>query len=242
MLAKENGFLFGHDSVQALIMAVIRHGGDFAYPVRDAHGVNRFQPAQMDQGPVVIAGAVADAMAAPVEACKRDEQEIRIDDGRALERFANRHGPSPGQIARPPEAKSERRSPANDDRQGGRNFFLGQRRQKRERIGFVAQRMKSGDNSGTPEACEAQSLLGEATAESGAGGRLDLSSSDKSRPAQSRLRISVGRGQGRVGDPRKASKHKARSRDGRWTVIPGAYVSRWEPYAEAHELRQGQPP
>src|ERR1700722_837076 len=36
--------------------------------------------------------------------------------------------------------------------------------------------------------------------------------------------------------------HKARSRDGRWTVIPGAYVSRWEPYAEAHEPRQGQPP
>src|ERR1700678_1654365 len=34
----------------------------------------------------------------------------------------------------------------------------------------------------------------------------------------------------------------ARSRDGRWTVIPGAYVSRWEPYAEAHEPRQGQPP
>ena len=41
---------------------------------------------------------------------------------------------------------------------------------------------------------------------------------------------------------RKPIKHKARSRDGRWTVIPGAYVSRWEPYAEAHEPRQGQPP
>src|SRR5271155_786510 len=39
-----------------------------------------------------------------------------------------------------------------------------------------------------------------------------------------------------------SSKNKARSRDGRWTVIPGAYVSRWEPYAEAHEPRQGQPP
>ena len=35
---------------------------------------------------------------------------------------------------------------------------------------------------------------------------------------------------------------KARSRDGRWTVIPGAYVSRWAPCAKAHGRGQGQLP
>src|SRR5271168_387169 len=101
--------------------------------------------------------------------------------------------------------------------------------------------MERRDNPGTPEPREAQALFGEATAESGASSRLDSLAPGESVAAQDRFRIGVGRGQG-VANPKKCIKHKARSRDGRWTVIPGAYVSRWEPYAEAHEPRQGQPP
>ena len=39
-LAEENGFLFGHDGVQALVMGFIRHRGDFAYPIGDADRMN----------------------------------------------------------------------------------------------------------------------------------------------------------------------------------------------------------
>ena len=37
-------------------------------------------------------------------------------------------------------------------------------------------------------------------------------------------------------------KRKARGRDGRWTVIPGAYVSRWAPCTQAQGRGQGQLP
>ena len=40
-LVGKNGFLFGHDGVQALVMRLIRHGVDFANPIGDANGVNR---------------------------------------------------------------------------------------------------------------------------------------------------------------------------------------------------------
>ena len=39
--AEENGFLLGHDGVQALVMGFIRHGGDFAYPIGDADRAER---------------------------------------------------------------------------------------------------------------------------------------------------------------------------------------------------------
>ena len=241
-LAEENCFLFGHDGVQALVMGLIRHRGDFAYPVGDADRMNRLHRAQAGEAPIVIAGAIADAVAAPVEAGERHEQEIRIDGGRSLEGLANGHRPGASRLARPPEAKSQRRPPANDGRQGGRESFVGERGQKQERVGLVAHRMKGRDDPRTPEAREAQALLGEATAESGA-----------SRRARLPLAGREPRGAGPPSDRRcsrssacrrseKGVKNKARSRDGRWTVIPGAYVSRWEPYAEAHEPRQGQPP
>ena len=36
--------------------------------------------------------------------------------------------------------------------------------------------------------------------------------------------------------------NKVRSRDGRQSVIPGTYISRWAPYDRTHELGQGQLP
>jgi hypothetical protein len=41
---------------------------------------------------------------------------------------------------------------------------------------------------------------------------------------------------------RQSVTNEARSREGRWTVIPGAYVSRWAPCAKAHGQGQGQLP
>ena len=49
-VAEENGFLFGHDGVQALVMGLIRHGGDFAYPVGDADRMNGLHRAQVGPG------------------------------------------------------------------------------------------------------------------------------------------------------------------------------------------------
>ena len=37
---KDNGFLLGYQRVEALVMALIRHGGDFAYPIGDADRVD----------------------------------------------------------------------------------------------------------------------------------------------------------------------------------------------------------
>ena len=51
--------------------------------------------------------------------------------------------------------------------------------------------------------------------------------------------IGVGRSHSVIADSRS---RRARSREGRWTVIPGAYVSRWAPCAKAHGLGQGQLP
>ena len=162
--------------------------------------------------------------------------------GRCFEGFANR--PLRLRECGRRAAKGERRAaiPAQHDRQGGRESF---RRPAQPKAGACPARRAAGERlrqSGTPEAREAQSLLGEATAESGAGGRLNCPSPDKGVAAQGRSSDRRWSRSRAVADPKKAVRHKARSRDGRWTVIPGAYVSRWEPYAEAHEPRQGQPP
>ena len=83
----------GQDGVQPLIVRLIRHGGDFADPVGDADRMHGPDRAKAGQAPIVIAGAVADAVAAPVEAGERHEQKIRIDGGRRLEGLGNRHRP-----------------------------------------------------------------------------------------------------------------------------------------------------
>ena len=224
-------------------MGFIRHGGDFAYPIGDADRVNGLHRAQ--------AGEASD---------RRSRRHSRCGGRAGRSRQAARTG-DPDRRRAPPRGVREstlrlrecgspgrqRRKASGDPRPTttGRavaNPSAGERSQKRERVRLVAQRVKGRDNPRAPEAREAQTLLGEATAESGASGRLDCPSPGEGVAAQGRLRIGVGRGQGRSPIRKRPSKHKARSRDGRWTVIPGAYVSRWEPYAEAHEPRQGQPP
>jgi hypothetical protein len=45
-------------------MILIRHAGDFAYPIGDAGRVNGLHGPKAGKGSIVIAGAVADAVAA----------------------------------------------------------------------------------------------------------------------------------------------------------------------------------
>jgi hypothetical protein len=62
--------------------------------------------------------------------------------------------------------------------------------------------MKGGDDMRAPQARKPQALLGEALGESGAGGGPYRGSPGESFAAQGRLRIGVGRGQGRRADPK----------------------------------------
>src|SRR6185437_14855106 len=156
--------------------------------------------------------------------------------------LTDRHRARARRLAGTPEAKDERRPAAADDRQGGRIALACERRQKRERVRLVAERMKGRNDPRAPEAREAQTLLGEPLGESGANVQPERRAPGESVEAERCLWIGVGRGQGRRGRSERGVKDKARSRDGRWTVIPGAYVSRWAPCAEAHEPRQGQLP
>ena len=65
--------------VHALVMRLIRHGGDFANPIGDADRMNSLDRTQPRKAAIVIASAVADAMAPPVEASERHEEEIGLD-------------------------------------------------------------------------------------------------------------------------------------------------------------------
>ena len=188
---------------------------------------------------VVIARAVADAMAAPVEAGERHEQEIRIDGGR-LEAGSG-IDIAPARSARPARQrrKVERRA-ARTDRQRGREALA--RRARREARACPARR-ESGERPRRSRARQRRARRSPSSASRAVSGARVCGSSASRRPSA--------RGAAPTWDRRRSEavrrfadpvRHKARSREGRWTVIPGAYVSRWEPCAEAHGRGQGQPP
>jgi hypothetical protein len=157
-------------------------------------GLGRAQPLK---GDIVVAGAVADAIATPVKAGERHEQEIRIDNGRSLKGLANGHCANLSLVSRRPEAKNERRVPADNNRQGGRESLIGEPSQKPERVRLAVQRMESRDDLRPPELRESQTFIGKAAAESGVDVRLKPFSPNEGRAAQDRLLIGVGRSQGR---------------------------------------------
>src|SRR5271166_6591061 len=236
-VADENGFLFGHNGVQALIMRLIRRRGDFANPVGDANGVNLLHRPQPFEASIIIARAVADAVAASVEAGEGHEEKVGFDFWRRTERFGNAHRAGRGRIAGPPEPEDEMRA-APDRWKGGRESLVRQGAEKRKRIRLFADRMEGGYDRGRPQAGEAQAFLRQAVGQAGTrlGGQA-LPPRERL-AAQGRFRIGVSRCQSVT----PIRQQIARSREGRWTVIPGAYVSRWAPYAKAHGLRQGQLP
>ena len=66
----------------ALVVRLVGHGGRPRRRIGDADRADRPAGAQALQRAVVVARAVADAMAAPIEGGERHEQQIGIDGGR----------------------------------------------------------------------------------------------------------------------------------------------------------------
>ena len=151
-------------------MGLIRHRGDFANPEGDADRVNGHDRAQAGQGAVVVAGAVADAVAAPVEAGERHEEEIRIDRGRRLERLGDATS-APARVGSPGRHSRKTSGDPRPATTGSAvaNPSRGERAQELERVRLVAKGMKGGDGLGAPEPRQAQALVGEAAAEGRAG-------------------------------------------------------------------------
>ena len=90
-------------------MRFIRHGGDFAYPIGDAGRVNGLHRPQAGPGSGrrSLRHSRCDC---PAGRSRRAARTGDPDRRRALlEGFANRHGAGAGWLARPPEAKGERR-------------------------------------------------------------------------------------------------------------------------------------
>ena len=199
-------------------MAFIRHGGDFAYPVGDASRVNRLHRAQAAPG--------SDRNSRRHSRCGgragRSRRAARTGDParrRARPRAGSRMDIAPARVglARPPEAKDERRSPADDDRQGGRKSFVGKRGQKQERVRLIARAGKRPRRSGDARDARGANLLGETRRlKASASGGLDCSLAGRERrcagaPSDRRwFEVKSGRR-----SEKGRRKYKARSRDGR---------------------------
>ena len=188
-------------------MGFIRHRGDFAYPIGDADRVNGLGRAQAAQGSGRNSPRHS-RCGGPAGRSRRAARTGDPDRRRAPSSRGSRMDIAPARVGSPGR---QRRKMSGDPRPTttGRavaNPSSASGRQKRKRVRLVAQRMKGRDDSGAPEAREAQSLIGEAAAESGAGGRLNSPSPGEGVAAQGRLRIGVGRGQGRPADPERAVK------------------------------------
>ena len=81
-------------------MRLVGHRVDLADGIGDADRADRLLGAQARQRAVVMARAIADAMAAPVERGERHEQQIRIDARASRRRFGDVHRAGDGRLAR----------------------------------------------------------------------------------------------------------------------------------------------
>ena len=194
---------------------------------------------------IVVAGAVADAMAAPVESGERHEQQVGIDDLRRRRRLGNAHraGDQSARRAASGGRPAARRARAVTGKAVAKPSRC---RARRAAAACPARRgsSESGDDAGRQRRAQSSPISASRARERGAG------RGDRRRAALERRRrkrgfgVSQGRriGTGMVAIECADPLRKARSRESRWTVIPGAYVSRWEPCAQAHGRGQGQPP
>jgi hypothetical protein len=183
-----------------------------------------------------MAGAIADAMAAPVETGERHEQQVGIDDFRAGERLGDVHRAGLGRIAGPPEAEGEGRRARDGDRQGGVKTAVGERGEQRQSVRLILDGQKRRGDSGVDPSGDGEALFGKAARKHCA----DFGSK-RAAPPQSFLAQGALAADGIV-HLKRSIRNKARGREGRWTVIPGTYVSRWAPYDQVHGQGQGQLP
>ena len=155
-------------------------------------------------------------------------------------RFGDIHGAQQNSVAGLPEAEDQRLTTRPGDGQSGQQSPL---RRGRQGAAKCPARRASDERpirfSARPCLANLQALLGQPLGKRLAnfGGR-----SSRRRSSASALRRALAsdrqicRGVGVIPGT------KARSRESRWTVIPGAYVSRWAPCTQAHGQGQGQLP
>ena len=192
-----------------------------------------------------MAGAVADAMAAPVEGRRaartagRDRRPARARAGSGMPMAPGTVG-SPGRQRRkisggprPATTGSAVAKPSACQRAARSASVSGS-----SRIGGKAETTR-----GPPEPRQARPSCDEPRGQKARASRGGASALRRASAcaAEDRLRIGGGRASKRSRRIRR-SRIEARSREGRWTVIPGAYVSRWAPCAQAHGRGQGQLP
>ena len=228
----------GEDEIEPFVVRLVRRDVDLRDRIGDADGANRAGGAQTLQRPVVAAGAVADAMAAPIEGGERHEQQVGLDQRGRFAGLRHAQCAARQRLAGPPQAEGERRRAAVSDRQRGGEAMRLQGGDERPGVRLVADRREGGDDSRPPAPRPFEADCGEPRGQRGAGRRIDGAAAVERLTAQdrlaiARLRIGCGKrhGRDRIADP---LKREARSREGRWTEIPGAYVSRWAPCAQAH--------
>ena len=138
-------FGVGQNEIERLVVRLVGNRLDLADAIGDADRDDRLQRPQARERQVVMAGAIADAMAAPVERGERHEQQVGIESGRLGRRLGNAHLPGDGRLAGPPAAEHERLAAGAGDRQRGRNARARERGEQRQRVGFVAHGMEGGD-------------------------------------------------------------------------------------------------
>ena len=141
----------GEDEVERLIVRRVRGGFDFADRKGDPDRANGAFGAQFRQRTVVMAGAEADAMAAPVEGGERREQQIWLHVQRFGRRLRDVHGATAEEIAGLPQPEAEPVTARDGDGQGGRKARRGERLQKRQRVRLVGQGIKGGDDARPPQ-------------------------------------------------------------------------------------------
>ena len=187
---------------------------------------------------VVVAGAKADAAAAPVEGGERHEQQIRLDLGALRRRFGDIHGAQQNSVAGLPAAKDQRLTSPPGDGQSGKQTLVGEGGEKRQRVRFVGHRIKGRDDFRVPIFAKFTPSRASRSANAWRiSGGVDLR-----RSSASALRRALALAAAVLAGVGVISGTEARSRESRWTVIPGAYVSRWAPCARAHGQGQGQLP
>ncbi len=223
-------------------MGFIGHGGDFAYPVRDADRMNGLRRAQSRKGAIVIAGAIAEwcprrskqasgtnrrsgsTTGASSSGSRMDIEPARVGSPGLQERKISDE-PRPATKGRAVvnssfASASRRMSVSGSSRSGWKaETISGRQRPARRKPSSTRRRPKAARSSGSIRPRRARA--------------------SRRRTA---FRSAWVKDKGQFPIRERRQWREARSRDGRWTVIPGAYASRWEPYAKAHEPRQGQPP
>src|SRR5579872_750722 len=91
--------------IEPLIVRLVRQAIAFGDAIGHPHGERATLGSQRGQRAIVVAGAIADAMTAPIETGERYEKQIGVERRRFRQWLGNSHRAFSGRIARPPASK-----------------------------------------------------------------------------------------------------------------------------------------